>query len=107
MVVRIGQKRQVHYYLTEWRKSRDWTLKQLAERIGVAENTIWRWENEPRRLNAPKLAQLAAAFDFKDGDSFTRPPTKRPSLDEILKDAPDEAFNEVVSIARRVVGKAS
>lgn len=107
MVSRIGQRRRVHYYLREWRDSRNWTLKQLGDLVGVGENTIWRWENEQHRLNAEKLAQLAEVFGFKDGDSFTRPPTDRPSLDTILKDAPPDAFEDVLRLARRVAGKPS
>lgn len=37
------------------------TQQQLAERIGVAEHTVWRWENEYARISPP-VANLVRTF---------------------------------------------
>jgi transcriptional regulator with XRE-family HTH domain len=44
--------------LTRFRKQNDLTCAQLAERLGVARNTVWRWENGERRPDEKLLPAI-------------------------------------------------
>lgn len=106
MVGRIRKGARTHLYITEWRESRGLTLDALANRVGVAENTIWRWENEQHRLNPEKLAALAHALDIEPTQLWQRPGTEaRPSIDRLLTDAPDDLVNTAHDIVSRLARK--
>ena len=45
------------------RAGRDMSQQQLAERLGVAQNTVCNWENGKRRPDAEALVRLAQLFD--------------------------------------------
>jgi transcriptional regulator with XRE-family HTH domain len=105
MVTRIGQRRRHHLYIKEHMDALGISDERAANRIGVARETVYRWRTEPTRLNPDKLAQLAEALDIEPQD-FYRIPGK-PSLDAIVRDAPEEVRETAVDIVRRLVGKAS
>jgi transcriptional regulator with XRE-family HTH domain len=78
--------------------------EKLANRLNVARETVTRWRNQQHRLNPGKIAALAAALDLEPEDLF-RPPTARPSLDSLVRDAPDELQNTVTDVVKRLVGR--
>lgn len=106
MVARIRKGARAHLYITEWRENRGLTLDQLANRIGVAENTVWRWENEQHRLNPEKIAALAHHLDLEP-EELWQPPTAnpRPSLDSLLKNADADTFSTAHDIISRLLRK--
>jgi transcriptional regulator with XRE-family HTH domain len=44
--------------LTRFREKNDLTCAQLAERLGVARNTVWRWEHRQRRPDESLLPAI-------------------------------------------------
>ncbi len=108
MVTRIRQHRQrlLHLYLAEWRESKGLSVETLAERMDVDRTTIWRWETGARRPTPGRVAQIADALQIAPGDLWRRP-DGRPSLDAIAKDAPDDVFEAVVDIVRRLTRRSA
>jgi len=49
--------------IRELRKRRGWTMKQLGQRLDVAESTISGYENEIRRPDMDALLRFAELFD--------------------------------------------
>lgn len=105
MVTRIRQGSRPHLYISEHRVSRGLTVEALAGRVGVARETIWRWENEQHRLNPSKIAQLADALGVEPEELWRLP--QRASLDALLKDAPDDLHETALDIVRRLTRRAS
>ena len=57
--------------LKEWRRLKDFTLKQLGEKIGVTNQTVSNWESgksEPKVSDIPKIRKALALKD----DDFIR-----------------------------------
>lgn len=109
MVTRIGKKRRLHLYIQEWMENRGLSDEQLGLRMGVARATVWRWRSEQHRLNPEKIEALARALDLEPQDLW-RPPSEpilpgRPSLDEMIKDAPEDLQNTATDIVRRLVSR--
>lgn len=103
MVTRIGQRRKAHLYIKEWFDHRGLSDEKVANRLGVARETVFRWRTEQHRLNPEKIAQIASAVDCEPMELY-RPPD-RPSLDAIIADAPEDLQNTAVDIVRRLVGR--
>lgn len=106
MVTRIRQGAQPHLYIKEWREHRGLSLEAMGGRLGVEKNTVWRWENEQHRLNPGKQAHIAHALDLEVTDLF-RPPSSRLSIDALLRDAPDDVFEDVTDLVKRFLKRAS
>lgn len=105
MATKIGQRRKAHLYIKEWMDARGLSDEKVANRVGVARETIYRWHNEQHRLNPEKIAQLADALDMEPAE-FYRPPGRQ-SLDAMVQNVPDDVQAMAVDIVARLVGKAS
>ena len=46
----------------EWREARNLTQKQVADRIGVTQPAVMKWETEQRRTSLALIARYANAF---------------------------------------------
>lgn len=94
MVTKIRKGARVYLYITEHMKKQDISDEHLANRIGVARETVFRWRKEQRRLNPEKIAVIASALDMEPHELY-RPPDN-PFLDTIVRKAPaeDQAFVE-------------
>lgn len=47
--------------LTDWRKANEISRKELANKLGVTETTVWRWEmgeRAPARRYLPRMSRL-------------------------------------------------
>jgi transcriptional regulator with XRE-family HTH domain len=53
--------------LTEWRKKKGFTQKHLAEKLGVAENTVFRWEKGMRPIS-PLLPHALRGLEAEGGE---------------------------------------
>jgi transcriptional regulator with XRE-family HTH domain len=105
MVTRIRKGVRGHLYITEWRDSFGLTGEQLADRLDVSRETIWRWEKEQHRLDPGKIAALADALGIEPEQFWRLPgPPNRPSVDAMLAKTTDEQRAMVVDIVRRLVG---
>lgn len=103
MVTKIGGKRRRHLYLTQWRESRNLTVEQVAGRVDVSRETVWRWETEQHRLNPEKIAALADALGCNPEDFWRLP--ARPSIDAVVKNVDQRTFDSVMDVARRLAHK--
>lgn len=100
---RIGQRRKAHLYVKEWMDHRNLSDEQVANRLGMARETIWRWRKEQHRLNPEKLAALAGALDMEPQE-FYRPPSQ-PSLDAMVSGETVEIQQMAADIVRRLVAR--
>jgi transcriptional regulator with XRE-family HTH domain len=105
MVTHIRKTARARLFIAEWIEHRGLSDEKIANRIGVARETVWKWRNQPRRLDPDKLAALALALDIEP-EELWRPP-HRVSLDALVKDAPDDLHATAADIVRRLVGRAS
>jgi transcriptional regulator with XRE-family HTH domain/peptidoglycan hydrolase-like protein with peptidoglycan-binding domain len=64
----IQPETRINHFLRRARKERTWSQAELAERIGVAKETISRWEHGASRPQPNQLRKLCEAFDRKPGD---------------------------------------
>ena len=102
MVTRIGPTRPRRLYLTEHMERRGLTDDRLAGRLDVARETVTRWRKYQNRLNAPKIAQIAAAMEMEPWELWQHP--DRPSVDALLSDASDAEVRrlaEAVTVLRK------
>ena len=66
------------------------TDEKLADEIGVERPTVTRWRSQQHRLNPDKIGAIAKALDVEPAELWRPPSKERPSLDALLKRAPDE-----------------
>ena len=62
--------------LRETRTSLGLTQEELGKKLGVRENTVWRWENEQRHI--PELAARLVHYLEKEVKAEQRPKQSRP-----------------------------
>lgn len=86
-------------YIAEWMKERGLSDEKLAEKLGLARETVTRYRDQQHRLNTPKIARLAAALDLEPEQLWRPPNPNRPSLDAMLRDAPDELVQDAAAQA--------
>jgi transcriptional regulator with XRE-family HTH domain len=99
MVTKIGGGRRVHLYITEHMAARGINDERMAGMLGVARETVWRWRTEQHRLNPPKIAAIAEALGVEPPELWQLPRSPdRPSLDDMLRDAPDEEIKRAATI---------
>ena len=56
--------------LKEWREAHGLTLQQLADEVGVALNSVWRWENDrppPGKFTRTLLEQAIRRIERRRG----------------------------------------
>lgn len=102
MATRIRRGSRAHLYIEEWMADRGLNDENLAGRLNVARQTVWKWRREQHRLDPSKIAQIAHALDIEPEDLWRTP--NRPSVDALLADATDEMIQkaiEMVGILRR------
>lgn len=105
MVTRIGRLKEAHLYLAEWREHLRLRLDDVAGRLGVARNTVWRWENEQKRLDPYKIKAYANALGLEPEDLWRPPPNR--SIDGMLKNASPEVRATASDIIATLTKRAS
>lgn len=101
---RIRKGARPHLYLDEWFADRGVNDEQVAGRVGVARQTIWKWRTQQHRLDPIKIALLASALDCHPTQLWG--PPNRPSLDALVVDAPDDLRLMAHDVVSRLVKKA-
>jgi transcriptional regulator with XRE-family HTH domain len=102
MVTKIYKGRRGHLFVAEWMADRGINDERLANRLGVARETVTRWRTQQHRLNPDKIAAIASALDLEPVELF-RPPTGRPSLDALIEGLPAEQQDATVDIMKRLI----
>lgn len=111
MATRIRKGARPHLYIGEHMARRGVTDERLANRLGRARETIWRWRVGKRRVTEKTLAELAHGLDPEmKPEDFFRPPEpegpKAPSLDDLVENAPEEVRAMAFDVVKRLVGRS-
>lgn len=88
-------------YLSEWMEFRGLSDAQMAGRLDISRETVWKWQREQKRLDPDKMAALAHALDIEP-EELWRPPQRR-SLDALVKDAPDDIRDVAYDVVSRLL----
>lgn len=56
--------------LQDARESKGLTLGQAAKLLEVPKTTLWRWENDAKKVDAKRLAEIAATYGLSVGAIF-------------------------------------
>ena len=110
MVTRIGPSRPFKHYLKEWREKQGLTQQQLADRLPVGDDgkptgkdQISRWENGKRDMTMSVQAALSEALGFGDDPGRLFHDPDRPSVDELLKNAPPQKRIEILAVVQTML----
>lgn len=72
----VGKKPKHRWFLREWRKFRDLTQEQLAERASLSKPYISQLERGDREYNQHLLEHLAEVLSCEPADLIMRDPTQ-------------------------------
>jgi len=103
MVTRIHKTVARRLFLKEWREYVGLSPEQVAGRLGIERESVYRWEREPRRVNPDKQAAYAEALGIEPGDLWRVP--SQPSLDSLMKGQAQDVQDMAADIVRRLVAK--
>ena len=92
-----------HLFISEWFKHLGVNDAQIAAKIGVNRETVFRWRKEQWRLNPEKIRQIANTLGIKP-EQLWHPPT-RESIDNLLDGTDEETRKMVTDVVRRMVRK--
>lgn len=88
-------------FLKENREALGVSATQMAEKLGIERESVYRLERELWRVNSDKQAEYAHALGLEPEDLWRLPGT--PSLDAMVKSAPDDVRAMAADIVRRLV----
>lgn len=103
MVTRIHKHVKRRLYLKEHRKAAGVSAVAMAGRLGIERESVYRQEREPRRVDSEKQADWAAALNIEPEALWSPPGT--PSVDNLLRAAPEDVQIMATDIVRRLVGR--
>ncbi len=95
------------HFIREWRKFRGLSQESLAERAGMTPNNLSQLENHKQRFSADGLERLAAALDCSPAELLSVDPSKDDGIWSIWNDAKPAERQQIVAVARALVGKRS
>lgn len=102
MVTESDPKARGYLYMWEWREYKKIKTWEMAERLGIERNSVWRWENEQHRMSPAKIIMYADALGI-DYRQLWQPPPGKPSIDAILEDTPEDLRNTAMDIVKRLI----
>jgi transcriptional regulator with XRE-family HTH domain len=105
MPARIGPRRPRRIFLPEWREKKGLTQEQLANRLGVSDVSVSRWETGRALLSTGVLAAIAEALDIEPTDLYRHP--DQPSADAMLRDQPQEIRDQAIRLIEAISKRAS
>lgn len=88
------------HYIKEWRKFRQLTQEQLAERIGIDKSYLSKIENGKKRYDQPFLEAAATALRCEPGDLIIRNPIDPEGIWSIWDQLEATERRQVVEIAK-------
>jgi transcriptional regulator with XRE-family HTH domain len=97
-----GQRRRLTY-IKAWRKYRDLTQEQLAERLETSGATISRVENGKSPYDQGLLEALAEALQCEPADLLARPPDKDFGIAAVLGDMTDDQKRKGLALLRALI----
>lgn len=97
---RLKNQERRRHFIKEWRKHRELTQDQLADRIGVAVSTISQLESYKQGYSQATLEALAEALRCEPADLLMRNPQSEDALWSIWEDLDQPSRNQVTEIAK-------
>lgn len=85
-------------FIREWRKFRDLTQEQLAERMGIARSYVSHVEKGVRRYDQLFLEAAADALNCRPWDLIERPPGADTLIRDVLAGIPEEDKPKLMKI---------
>ena len=91
------------HHVRAWRKYRDLTLEQLAERVGVTHGALSQLERGITNYTQPMLEKLAEELRCSPGELITVDPTKGDAIWSIWEKASIGERHEIAAVAAALV----
>ena len=95
--------RRAHLFITEWLRDQGLSDQDVADKLGVNRETVWRWQTEQHRLNPQKILQLADLCGIEPGEFWHLPGVR--SVDSILRGAPDDVRELAANVVQQLIRK--
>ncbi len=87
-------------WLAAWMERKGVDEDELAHRARVNRSTVNRWQSESRNPRWDNIHRIAAALGITPDQLMQPPPDPhRPSIDAILRDAPDDVVQKLADLA--------
>jgi len=86
------------HFIKEWRKFRNLTQEQLAERVGVDRSYVNKIENGKKRYDQPFLEAAATAMGCEPADLIMRDPTQPGSIWTIWEQIPPHSRDQAMKV---------
>lgn len=103
--VRSNLKTQRRTYIRQWRKFRNLTLAQLAERIDVTAGALSQLERGDVSYTQPMLEALADALRCEPSDLITRDPNSNLELQLVWDAIPQDDKPRAILILQALIKK--
>lgn len=94
------QRMDQRHYIKEWRKFRQLTQEQLAERVGIDKSYLSKIENGKKRYDQPFLEAAAEALRCAPGDLIIRNPIDPDGIWSIWDQLAPTERRQMVEIAK-------
>jgi len=97
---------EVTHHIRAWRKSRGWTINDLARECGLGPSLISQIEHGRSRYSQQSLEKIASAFDVTPGTILDRPPEAGSSVVASLlakQLSKEDCCDVLVEVALRLV----
>lgn len=107
MSKKVPKPRQRRTYIKEWREQRGWSQEELADMVGVTQETISRLENGKIAYTQPTLEAIADKLACEIGDLTDHDPTKDGVLVQLARSIPKEHREQAANILKTFIKNAS
>lgn len=94
----VPKKTKPRHFIKEWRKFRELTQAQLAERVGVSDGNISHLENGNQNYTQPILEALADALQCEPADLLMRNPLQTGAIWTIWEGLDPPAKQQAIEI---------
>jgi transcriptional regulator with XRE-family HTH domain len=101
-IANMATEKKPYLFITEYMDKLGLSDAQVAEKMGVSRETVWRWQHEQHRLDTDKIADLARTGLGIEPEQLWFPPDRQ-SVDAVLKDANEEEHQMVFDLATRIM----
>lgn len=98
MAITPHKNRSYAIYLWEWRKAKDLTGAEMAERTGYDQGTISALENGTRRANLDHLVAMAKVMDLTVPQLFRSPDDPLNELERAIAELPDSKKAQALKV---------
>lgn len=105
MVTRIRKSFKGRLFLKQHRVAKGLSATQMAGRLGIERESVYRQERQPWRVKPPMQEAWADALGIEPAALWRAPKTI--SLDELVKDQPANVQEMAADIVRRLVGQSA